>query len=127
MTTPRHSHQKHQTFEVSVITFRDGDTWTALALEMDLRGYGPTAEAANDDLGEMLMAQVSFAVQMGHPESVWNRAPDEYWRMFEEVRREQFFAEVSGAQPVTDRIAGMVPLSLLPALKQSDEWNAARA
>lgn len=124
MTTLRH---QHQTFKVSVITFREGDTWTALALEMDLRGYGPTAEAANDDLSEMLMAQVSFAVQMGHPESVWNRAADEYWRMFEEVRREQFVAEVSGTEPITDRIADMVPLSLLPALKHGNEWNAARA
>jgi hypothetical protein len=123
MTTPRSS---HQTFEVSVITFREGDGWTALALEMDLRGYGPTVEAANDDLREMLTAQVSFAVEMGHPESVWNRAADEYWRMFEEVRREQFVAEVSGTQPTTDRIAGMVPLSLL-ALKHRKEWNAACA
>jgi hypothetical protein len=123
MTTTQRS---HQTFEVSVITFREGDAWTALALEMDLRGYGPSAEAANDDLSEMLMAQVSFAVQMGHPESVWNRAADEYWRMFEDARREQFVAEVSGAEPGTDRIAGMVPLSLL-ALKHRNEWNAARA
>lgn len=126
MTTPRPS---HQTFEVSVITFRDGDTWTALALEMDLRGYGPTVGAANDDLREMLVAQVSFAVQMGHPESVWNRAADEYWRMFEEVRREQFVAfvaEGSDMKPVADRIADMVPLSLL-ALKHRNEWNAARA
>jgi hypothetical protein len=122
--TPRRS---HQTFEVSVITFREGDTWTALALEMDLRGYGPTIEAANDDLCEMLMAQISFAVQMGHPESVWNRAADEYWRMFEEVRREQFVAEVSGGEPITDRIADMVPLSLLGGLKNRDEWNAAHA
>jgi len=116
-----------KTFKVSVISFRDGDTWTALALEMDLRGYGPTVEAANNDLREMLMAQVSFAVQMGHPESVWNRAADEYWRMFEEVRREQFVAEVSGSEPITDRIADMVPLSLLPALKHRNEWNAAHA
>ena len=124
MTTSR---RQRQTFEVSVIAFHEGDTWTALALEMDLRGYGPTVDDAYDDLCEMLMAQVSFAVQMGHPESVWNRAADEYWRMFEEVRREQFVAEVSGAKPITDRIADMVPLSLLAALKNRSEWNAANA
>jgi hypothetical protein len=66
-------------FEVSVITYREGSIWTALVLEMNLRGYGPTEEAANADLDEMLIAQVSFAVQMGHPESVWNRAGEEYW------------------------------------------------
>jgi len=60
-------------FEVSVITYREGSTWTALALEMNLRGYGSTEEAAHADLDEMLIAQVSYAVQMGDPESVWNR------------------------------------------------------
>jgi hypothetical protein len=29
-------------FEVSVILFREDSAWTALALEMDIRGYGPT-------------------------------------------------------------------------------------
>jgi hypothetical protein len=113
-------------FEVSVITYREDSTWTALALEMNLRGYGSTVEAANDDLCEMLMAQVSFAVQMGHPESVWNRADDEYWRMFEEARRNQFVAELSGSQRSVDQFANMMPLPKL-AWKQRDEWVAAHA
>ncbi len=123
MTAPRDS---DHTFEVSVITYREGSMWTALALEMNLRGYGPTVEAANDDLCEMLIAQVRFAVQMGHPESVWNRAGDEFWQMFEEARRNQFVAEVSGSQLSVDRIANMMPLPPL-ALKQRDEWVAAHA
>lgn len=100
--------------------------WTALALEMNLRGYGSTVEAASDDLCEMLIAQVSYAVQMGHPESVWNRAGDEFWQMFEEARRNQFVAEVSGSEVSVDRIANMMPLPPL-AWKQSDEWIAAHA
>jgi hypothetical protein len=123
MTTSRESDHN---FEVSVITYREDSTWTALALEMNLRGYGSTVEAASDDLCEMLIAQVSFAVQRGHPESVWNRADDEYWRMFEEARRNQFVAEVSGSQRSDDRIANMLPLPPL-ALKQRDEWVAAHA
>jgi|KBSMisStaDraftv2_1062788.scaffolds.fasta_scaffold844539_2 hypothetical protein len=115
-----------KTFEVSVIAFRDGSDWTALALEMNLRGYGPTVKEAIDDLVEMLVAQVSFAVQKGHPESVWNRAEEKYWRMFEEVRRNRFVAEISGNEPSADRIADMVPLSLL-AMKHGEPWVAARA
>ncbi len=64
-------------FAVSVIVFREDSAWTALALEMDIRGYGPTPEAAVEDVLAMLSAQVSFAVQMGHPESVWHPA-DQY-------------------------------------------------
>src|SRR5213596_3019349 len=69
-----------KTFEVSVIAFREESEgeWTALALEMNLRGYGSTGKAAMDDLVEMLIAQISYAIQMGHPESVWNRAEDKY-------------------------------------------------
>lgn len=117
-----------KTFEVSVIAFHEESEseWTALALEMNLRGYGSTVKDAMDDLLEMLTAQISYAVQMGHPESVWNRAEEKYWRMFEEVRRNRFVAEVSGVEPSSDRIADMVPLSLL-AMKHREGWNAVHA
>lgn len=118
--------EETNTFEVSVFVFREDSAWTALALEMDVRGYGSTPKAAIADVVEMLEAQVSFAVQNGHPESVWHRADDQYWRMFDEVRRNRFEAEITGSEPDTDRIADMVPLSLL-ALKQRDEWIATRA
>ncbi|HXH93296.1 MAG TPA: hypothetical protein VNN25_17060 [Thermoanaerobaculia bacterium] len=115
-----------KTFEVSVIAFREDSGWTALALEMNLRGYGSTVKKAIDDLVEMLGAQVSFALQKGHPESVWNRADDKYWRMFEEGRRNRFVAEISGFEPPTDLVADMVPLSLL-AMQHGETWIAANA
>jgi hypothetical protein len=113
-------------FEVSVIVFREGPTWTALALEMDIRGYGPSRKAAVDDAMAMISAQVSFAVQRGHAESVWKPAADKYWRMWENARRNQFVAEVSGSEPPTDEIADLVPIPL-HALKHKEAWIAARA
>ena len=65
-------------FEVSVVVFREDDNWTALALEMSVRGYGSTPDQAMEDLREMLQAQVSFAIHQGHPESVWQPAGAEY-------------------------------------------------
>lgn len=118
--------EEAKAFEVSVIVFREDSSFTALALEMDVRGYGSTPQAAIQDAITMLQAQVSFAVQRGHPESVWRRAEDKYWRMFEEVRRNQFVSEVSGSKAATDRLANMVPLPLLE-LKQGSAWIAARA
>jgi hypothetical protein len=113
-------------FEVSVIVFREDSTWTALALEMDIRGYGASRKAAVDDALVMISAQVSFAVQRGHVESVWKPAEEKYWRMWENARRNQFVAEISGAEPPTDEVADLVPIPLL-GLKQKDEWIAARA
>ena len=68
-------------FEISVILFREGSTWTALALEMDIRGHGSTRKSAVDDALAMIVAQVSFASQMGHVESIWKPAEEKYWRM----------------------------------------------
>jgi hypothetical protein len=113
-------------FEVSVIVFREGSAWTALALEMDLRGYGAEPAAAVEDVIAMILAQVSFAVQTGHIESVWHRADETYWRRWENARRNQFMAEVSGSQASSDEIADLVPIPLL-AMRQRDEWIAARA
>jgi len=113
-------------FEVSVIVFREETTWTALALEMDIRGYGASRKAAVDDALAMISAQVSFAVQRGHAESVWKPAEDKYWRMWENARRNQFVAEVSGLEPPADEIADLLPIPLL-ALKQKEEWIAASA
>src|SRR5207248_11191201 len=118
--------EETKTFEANVIVFREDSIWTALALEMDVRGYGPTPDEAIDDVVKMLQAQVSFAVQMGHPESVWHRAEDKYWQMWEQARRNQFVAGASGSEAPTDRIADLVPLSLL-AIKHRDEWIATRA
>jgi hypothetical protein len=42
-----------------VIVFREDSAWTAVALEMEVRGYGLTPQAAIDDVIEMLVAQVS--------------------------------------------------------------------
>lgn len=117
--------EERKAFEVSVIVFREGSTWTALALEMDIRGYGPSRKAAVDDALAMITAQVSFALQMAHPESVWKPAEEKYWRMWEKARRNQFVAELSGSEPPTDEIADLVPIPLL-ALKRRDEWIAAR-
>jgi len=125
-TTKLTMNEETKAFEANVIVFREDSMWTALALEMDVRGYGPTPKAALEDVIVMLQAQVSYAVQMGHPESVWHRADETYWQMWEGARRNQFVAEASGSEAPTDQIADLVPLSLL-AMKHRDELIAARA
>lgn len=112
-------------FEVRVVVFREDSEWTAVALEMNVRGYGRTQKAAIDDVTRMLVAQVSFAVQMGHPESVSRPADPKYWDMYEEARKNEFVAKASGYSVPSDRLAAdLVPLSLLAAENQSRGWTA---
>jgi hypothetical protein len=118
--------EETKTFEVSVVVFREDSAFTAVALEMDVRGYGPTSADAIADLMEMLEAQVNYAVEMGHPETVWHRAEEQYWSMFEDARRQRFVANVMGIEPPTDPFADMIPLPLL-APKHREDWIAARA
>src|SRR5437764_12372320 len=114
-------------FEANVIVFREESAWTALALEMEVRGYGPTLKAALKDVIGMLEAQITFAIQMGHPESVWHPAEEKYWRMWERARRNQFVADISGSDAPDDTpFADLVPLELL-AMKHRDEWTTTRA
>ena len=113
-------------FDVNIFVFREDSEWTAVALEMDVRGYGSTSRSAIDDLMDMLTAQVSYAVQMGHPESVWHPAEEKYWRCWEETRRKKFMATASGSEAPTESLAELVPLELL-AFKHRDEWTKASA
>ena len=46
---------------VSVLGYREDDNWCALALKMDLRGYGPTFRQALEDLRETMTMQIGFA------------------------------------------------------------------
>lgn len=89
---------RNAAFEVSILVYTEDDSCVALALEMDLRGFGATGEAALADLDEMILAQVSFALQKRHPESVWKPAEQKYWDMFEDARREQFIAQIKGTR-----------------------------
>lgn len=118
--------QQLRTFKTSVIVFREDSAWTALALEMNIRGYGETQQDALTDLLNMIAAQVSFALQQGHPESVWSPAEAKYWQMFEETRKNQFVAEVSGSEAPTDQFADLVPLPLL-ASPNANGWTTTRA
>ena len=113
-------------FKANIIVFPEDSRWTALALEMDVRGYGDTPEEASKDVVGMLEAQISFAVQMGHLESVWHPADEKYWRMWAEARRSKFVADASGSEAQANEIAELISLSLL-ASTHRDEWAAASA
>lgn len=56
---------------VNVLGYQEDNEWVALALEMDLRGYGATFEEALAELQDLVNMQISFAHQAGHIESAF--------------------------------------------------------
>jgi hypothetical protein len=111
---------------LSVLGYEEEGEWVALALEMDLRGYGPTLPKAVAELQELITMQISFARFKGQPELIWKPAEAIYWRLFEDARRnrlEEMILEATPRNPSFE--AGGLPLpqpheiaALTPRFKQ---------
>ena len=81
---------------VSVLGFREDDEWCALALEMDLRGYGPTFEAAMEDLHNTIEMQISFALSKGQPSMIFHPADPTYFSLFAQIRNDHLLSLAAG-------------------------------
>ena len=71
---------------INVLGVREDGAWCAIALEMSLRGYGETFEAALVELREAVDAQVSFAVQNGNLDQIFIPAEPHYLKLYAGAR-----------------------------------------
>ena len=79
---------------LNVLGVREDDAWCAIALEMSLRGYGETFDAALDALVEAVEAQVTFAVQHDNLDQIFVPAEPHYFRLYADVKREALKREL---------------------------------
>ena len=77
---------------VSVLGYREDDDWCALALEMDLRGYGPTFRQALEDLRETMTMQIGFAHFKNEFDMIFHPAEPVYFSLFAQVRNDHLTA-----------------------------------
>ena len=80
---------------ISVLGFKEGHEWCALALELDLRGYGNSPDEAFADLREQITMQVTFCQQKGILDSMFHPAEDHYWEMYRQGKRSLMLSLVS--------------------------------
>ena len=94
---------------MNVLGFREDDSWCALGLEVDIRGYGKTFGEACEDLKDLVLMQITFAIQKDQPDMIWRPSDPVYFERFSEQRRRQFRYF---AKPIEDDQyhAGGVPL-----------------
>ena len=72
-----------------VLGYREAEGHVALALEMDLRGYGSSFEEALHDLEEQVAMQLSFALcKHGTVDMAMRPAEAVYFERFAEAKRE---------------------------------------
>jgi hypothetical protein len=88
------------TINLSVLGYREEGEWVALALEMDLRGYGDTFEDAVEDLQDHICMQISFARFKNDPDLIFKPAEPEYIRLFSTLQQDLMRARVMGKSSV---------------------------
>lgn len=74
---------------ISVLGFREDESWCALGLEVGIRGYGETFEEACDDLEDLVLMQVSFAVFKGRTDMIRYPAEAVYFELFSQQIKRQ--------------------------------------
>jgi hypothetical protein len=97
---------------LSVLGYREDGEWVALALEMDLRGYGASFEEACAELSDLVRMQVDFARFKAQPELLMMPAEPQWWQLYSEARAKHLARMVrsegrrSSGSP-TYRVAGL--------------------
>lgn len=71
-----------------ILGYKEKKTWVALALELDIRGYGKTFEAAAKEMMALVTTQVSFALFKKQPDMIWKAADPIWFEIYCQVRRE---------------------------------------
>ena len=87
------------TLDFHVLLYREDADWCALALEVDLRGYGATMEAACEDLTSALERQFLFSLSRRDPGTFIFPAEGKYFEMFFEATSRQvkeYLSSISG-------------------------------
>ena len=87
---------------MSVLGYREDDQWCALALEMDLRGYGQSFDDALRDLREGITMQIGFALFKNEPAMIFFPADPLYFSLYAQVRNERIMALAAGSSTSTE-------------------------
>lgn len=81
---------------LNVLRWHDGKEWNAMAMEMDLQGFGPTQEKAEENLLELVVMQMTFAMQKKDPRLALKHAAPHYWEILNKTREQQLARLMSG-------------------------------
>jgi hypothetical protein len=107
----------------NVLGYLEEGEWVALALEMDLRGYGETFEAALEELQDLVAMQIGFAQFKDQPELLWKSAEPVWFQLYADVRRQYLEAVMHESELPTSpyQISGLQlpPDHLLASLRSS--------
>ena len=103
--------KKPASVTLNVLGVREDETWCAIALEMSLRGYGETFEAALADLKETIIAQVTYAIDHHQTlDHIFMPAEPHYFERYTIAKRDALkhrFLNRSQSQQTAYRVVNM--------------------
>lgn len=110
---------------LNVLGYQAEGEWVALALEMDIRGFGPTFEDAVDDLEDLVRMQVSFAAFKREPSLLSRPAAPAWFALFAQVRQNHLesIVRLEDDEDSEYRVSGidMPPAHVIASLQDSFE------
>lgn len=77
---------------LNVLGYQEEGEWVAVALELDIRGYGDTFALALEEVYNVVLTQLSFARFKGQPELIWHPAESIWFEHFDKARQERLNA-----------------------------------
>jgi len=93
----------------SILGYTEDGWHVAHALELDLKGYGKSPEAALKEVHGMVTAQLSFAHFKGNPSLAWRPAAQECFDRFAQLQREYSEARAAGEEPAPQTTCMPIP------------------
>lgn len=82
---------------LNVLGYQEDGAFVALALEMDLRGYGDTQDSALADLDDQVVMQLTFAMQTtGSLDSAFMPAEEKYFQHYIHTKAEILKEKING-------------------------------
>ena len=107
--------------------YREDGEWVALALEMDLRGYGKTFREAMDDLRDLVLMQLSFAREKSDTSLIFKAAEKKYFDIYDKNRQAVLLEMASGRSASKKRKSLIGDLALPDLLNNKDKRNTSWA
>ena len=79
-------------FPIRVLVYQEDGETIAHAIEMDIVADGENEEVATKNLRQLIVNQISFAIQKGEEHLVWRKAPKTYFDRWEAAQARSFQA-----------------------------------
>jgi hypothetical protein len=65
--------------KLNVLIYKEGNEWIAHCLQMDIVAAGLSKKAVEDDIIDLIKAQVLYAIEHSNMESIFKPAPSFVW------------------------------------------------